>query len=271
MTRLFRWYRWINILSLDVAAGAVACAAYFVTLVSLPLKPIGLTVLGLAVWVIYTADHLKDAHRIKETATTERHRFHQQHFTLLSILVGVACLAIVVLAFRMDRAVVLGGIWLSALVVVYLVCNHYLAFIKEVAAGALYCAGVFLPAMIRSGSGWDFLTHPEVSLFVPLVVINLLLFSYFEAAEDIVDNHKSFALHFGKAATILSIKFLLAGTGLLIGFHWSSMPPGSRLLFVAMTSILLSITIFRSYFKHNSRYRYWGDSIFLFPAITLLV
>ncbi len=249
----------------------MASACYFVILVSLPVKPVGLIVLGLSVWVIYTADHLKDAYYIKETATTERHRFHQQNFKLLSVLSGVATVVIVVLVFRMDRNVALWGFRLSALVALYLICNRYLSFLKEVAAAMLYCAGVFLPALIRSGSSWDFFSRPEVSLFIPLVLINLLLFSYFEANEDAVDNHKSFTLYFGRPATIWVVRFLLVGSLLLLTLFWTSMSINSRLLFLAMNGVLISITIFLNFFKDYSRYRYWGDSIFLFPALALLV
>ena len=57
---LFRFYRFINILSIDVAIGAVVNARFFAHLFGVPILHQGLISLGLAIWIIYTTDHLLD-------------------------------------------------------------------------------------------------------------------------------------------------------------------------------------------------------------------
>lgn len=55
-------------------------------------------VLPLAVWVIYTGDHLLDAYRLQDQASTPRHRFHHRHFKLLLALAVIAAVTAVTLA-----------------------------------------------------------------------------------------------------------------------------------------------------------------------------
>ena len=119
MNKLIRFYRLLNILSIDVATGAVCCAAWFAVLFEVNLRPYALISLGLTVWIIYTIDHLLDARKVKEPASTDRHRFHQENFTLLF---GVVVLAIVLdlfFVFFIRRIVFQSGIILSCIMVVY--------------------------------------------------------------------------------------------------------------------------------------------------------
>src|SRR6478736_436347 len=92
MKSVVAFYRVINALSLDVAGGAVICALFFAQLLKVNLFPQGLAALGLAVWIVYTGDHLLDAKRLREQASTFRHGFHQQHFKLLAVLLAIACI-----------------------------------------------------------------------------------------------------------------------------------------------------------------------------------
>src|SRR5690349_20970168 len=110
MNRLLRWYRWVNILSLDVAAGAVISALFFVDITNAQVYPLSLLALGLAVWIIYTVDHLKDVYRLTQVATTNRHRFHQQHFKVLIIVASLALLTVVGLTFYLRTGILNWGL-----------------------------------------------------------------------------------------------------------------------------------------------------------------
>ena len=79
MDTLIRFYRMCNLLSLDVAGGAVVCALFFSKLLSVTPYVQGMIALGLTVWVIYTADRLLDVRALKNAAASERHKFHQQY------------------------------------------------------------------------------------------------------------------------------------------------------------------------------------------------
>ena len=270
MNHLFKWYRWVDILSLDVAVGAVICAYYFSTISSVDLNPVALFCLGLSVWIIYTADHLKDASQIKNEASTLRHKFHQQHFKLLFISIIIAGILILILVFNLDRHTVLWGLKLSVIVLIYLVINHYLSFTKEIIGGILYCLGVLLPALSQLDSPWSLLGRYEVAIFSLLVIINLLLFSAHELSEDKQDDRKSFALRFGKSITLLVVKSLISLVAIILLISWSHIDFHSRIILILMITVLLAVIIFPKTFERNDRYRYWGDLIFLFPALSLV-
>ena len=99
MKYLIKFYRFVNILSIDVALGSVCCAAWFAEILNATLKPYALVSLGLTVWIIYTADHLLDARKIHAPASTERHRYHQENFTLLFYLLLFAVLVDLIFVF----------------------------------------------------------------------------------------------------------------------------------------------------------------------------
>ena len=59
-----RFYRFLNLISMDVAAGAMVCAAFFAPIFKMELRTDTLVSLGISVWIIYSADHLLDAYKL---------------------------------------------------------------------------------------------------------------------------------------------------------------------------------------------------------------
>ena len=65
MSKILRLCQTLNILSIDIAAGAVICCAFFADILGVSVLPYGFITLGLTVWIIYTVDHLLDVWREK--------------------------------------------------------------------------------------------------------------------------------------------------------------------------------------------------------------
>src|SRR6187431_1308602 len=105
MHKLLIPYRFINLLSIDVALGAVCSALFFARLLSVRILPFGLITLGLSVWIIYSVDHLLDARKLKSKASTMRHRFHQEHSRSITIMVLIATIVNAVLIFFIRKPV----------------------------------------------------------------------------------------------------------------------------------------------------------------------
>src|SRR6478752_4226225 len=120
MKPIARFYRYCNYLSLDVACGAMVCASFFARILHVQLRPYGLASLGLTVWIIYTADHLMDAHKLTREASSQRHRFHQQNFRVLVIVLGVAAFVDLLVIFFVRKPILNWGIALSTAVLLYL-------------------------------------------------------------------------------------------------------------------------------------------------------
>ena len=182
MHSIFQFYRYINTLSLDIAAGAVVSAQLFARIFNVQIKTYGLIALGLTVWIIYTLDHLRDAKKIKHSASTERHRFHQQNFKVLVCFLVIAVLVDALTIFFIRRQVLEWGLVLWAVVVFYLTVQQFLRFLKEFFIAGLYTWGVLLLSITVTSI--DLGVHHTLLIvqFAIAAWINLVLFSWFDTS-----------------------------------------------------------------------------------------
>lgn len=266
-----KFYRYINILSIDVAVGATLSAAFFVRLTGFTILPAGAASLGLTVWVIYTVDHLLDAVKLKTLASTVRHRFHQVYFWEMVIAVMVVLTIISTLLFFIRPEIFQSGIVLFVLVVAYLLVHRYLNYFKEFLVAVLYTGGILLPALTRAASPLQFLLRAECLVFLIAALLNLLLFSWFEMKQDKEDGHPSFANYFGEQFTkkIISILFMVQSL-LLLYLLITNFRIESIILFT-MSVVLALLMMFPKLFRQQERYRLLGDAIFLFPCLVLFL
>lgn len=269
MDFLFRFYRLINILSLDIAAGAMISALLFAHIFDAHILPAGLAALGITVWIIYTSDHLMDAWKIKEDAITERHRFHHQHFKGMLWLLATAFLLDVLVLTQVRHRVFLYGMGLGFLVLFYLLAQRYLKFFKEVAGAFLYSAGVMLPAIANSDGNPDYGQFMLVVQFFLVALVNLLVFSWFDFTSDNVQKQYSFTTRFGKEFTRSFIRVLFGLHVLLMVVTPEAMVVPSLLLAVMHTGLQL-ILWRRKFFSRNGFYRMAGDAVFYLPLVFLL-
>lgn len=267
-------YRLLNILSIDIVVGAVICALFFAKIFGVTVLPYGLISLGLTVWIIYTADHLLDAKKVQQTASTQRHRFHQKYFKVLFVLMAVAAIVDFALLFFIREKIFETGLLLSVGVAVYFFLQRYLKFMKEISGALLYASGVLLIPMslIHSISTSQLIL---VIQFILTALINLVLFSWIDKSHDERDKHSSFATAMGENLTqLFLIVLFIVQTVLIIVKFSSDMLSGSNFklefIFILMNAVLLFIAIRKKYFEVNDRYRLLGDAIFLLPLIYLL-
>ena len=270
MKKIIEAYKIINILSLDVAAGAVICSSFFARLVDVEILPQGLISLGLTVWIIYTADHLLDAKKLKQDASTERHRFHQRHFKSLVLLLIVATLIDITQIYFVRSIVFITGLGLAFLVLIYFVIQQRIGFLKELLGTLLYTGGVLLVPLSVNNQ----LTPSIILLILQFGItawINLLLFSWIDKPRDEKDKRHSFATTFGLKVTrrilllLFTVNMVLAVIQLVLSFDTMAI-----LTLSLMTMFLLLIFLKRDYFEKEDRYRLLGDAVFLLPIIHIL-
>ena len=266
-------YRLINILSIDVALGAVCCALWFAKLFEVSLRPQALLVLALTVWIIYTADHLLDAKRTEGVASTERHRFHQQHFAFLLIALGLVVSLDLILVFFIRPAVFQWGLVLSGVMVVYFIVQRFLKYLKEVTVAVVFSCGVLLPSVAITQKPIDISLALIVSEFMLTALLNLLLFSWFDRYSDNQDRRESFVTLAGERGSkkFLEAVFLL-NIALLAGsvFYLPYMIEKVVILFL-MNAVLIFMFVRPAYFQTHDRFRLFGDAIFLLPIIYLFL
>jgi hypothetical protein len=271
MRSLLQLYRVLNILSIDVVAGAVICALYFAQVFQVQILAYGLVALALTVWIIYTTDHLRDARKIGKIASSKRHQFHQANFNTLLLTVAVALLVDCLMLFFIRKQVFVWGAWLIAFVALYLLLHRKFAFLKEFFVAIMYMAGVLLLSLAVTTMAISWLQVGLMMQFFILALLNLLIFSWYDSESDSSDNLSSFVTRFGKPFTEKFIRFLFA---ILFAFNISQLilSGAYRYILVAtlMMIVLFLIFIFPRVFGRNDFYRLLGDSIFMFPIVILL-
>ncbi len=267
MDNLIRFYRLLTILSIDVALGAVCCAAWFAQFFNVTLNPFELVSLGLTVWIIYTADHLMDARKIKHRASTSNHRFHQRYFSILAaaLIVTVICDGLLILFIR--REVFHAGIVLLMAVILYLCFNRRIGILKEPFIAILYCAGILLPALSISGVSVMANAWLVIIAFFATVLINVILFSWFNYEADKRDGGRSLVALLGLTISKRLLYILFTVQSILL-FCIAYQGVMISVLLMTMNGLLLLLFIRDDFFRGKESYRLLGDMIFLFPIIS---
>jgi len=270
MKKIVEAYKIFNILSLDVAAGTMICASFFARVMDVRILPQGLISLGLTVWIIYTADHLLDARKLKQDASTERHRFHQRHFKSLTFLLIVVTLINVTQIYFIRDIVFIAGLGLSFLVGIYFLIQQRIGFVKELLGTLLYTGGVLLVPLSVNNQ----LSLPIILLLLQFGItawINLLLFSWIDKPRDEKDKHHSFATTFGLTVTqrVLVFLFFIVANLTVIQFAMFPLYRIKTLILSLMAMFLLLIFLKKDFFEKEDRYRLLGDAVFLLPIIYL--
>lgn len=259
-------YRYLNILSIDVALGSLCCALFFAKLLRVHILPYGLISLGLTVWIIYTADHLLDASRIVTRASTKRHLFHQKYFNSIRKALVLAISLNSLLLFFIRERVLIGGIVLVIGIGMYLLAQRYFKFLKEFLIAVFYTIGILLPSIMIT----DFLPQniPWVVIiqFAIAALINLLLFSWFDYSRDKRDSTTSFATIVGTTTTCRCIVILFTVN---VALNTISTFLIASNLIIAMSLILLLLLMGSNYFCKEERFRLIGDAVFFLPILYL--
>lgn len=270
--------RYIRFLSLDIAFGAVVLSIVIAKFIGIEM-PLSISLcLGIAIWIIYTLDHLIDAFKSDKPPTIERHLFHRQHFRLL---IGALILSLVAGAYIVLSLPVITfmyGITLTMLVLVYFGIIYVFKqfYLKEVFVAAVYALGVFVgPVSLNNGQILPTIAMLFLQTFL-LALINLILFSSFEYDQDKKDKNSSIVLKLGqeRISQLLKILFsvlLIIQLYSIVDFGFEIKMMVFNLLFISMTFVLWILQKWPSFFTANERYRTIGDGIFFIPGLWMLL
>jgi hypothetical protein len=265
-----RPYHFLNLLSIDVALGAVASAAFFGRLLGVHVLPQGYLLLGIIVWLIYTADHLLDAWSMKETAISERHRFHQKHFLIIIIVFIVVAAFALVLTFMIRVQLITAGIIFGTFVVTYLLVNRWMKYFKELTGSLLYTGGVLLPAWSLHNEPFTHHQLLSIGIFALVVLTNMLIFARFSMEEDRFNRQKSLATILGTTSMNVLIRLVVAACILVMIYEAvNGVSPELAILFIMELGLVLVFEL--KYFRVSDRYRVYGDAVFLLPASIILL
>ncbi len=273
-----RVLRYINALSLDVVAGALICALFFSKLFNTQLPAVVLATLGLAVWSVYTIDHLWDASHSKLPATTLRHQLHKEFDKLFRLMVFAAITVGVVLFFYLPAPTQKYGLLLTAVILGYFLSivlwGNKTLYHKEPLVALVYTCGIALGPYSLAQTNFSASHLLVLAQFGCLAFTNLLLFTYFETETDRQQDFGSFSRTVGKKSTRRTIITMLLGilfSVISACSIWSDneVITSSQWVIAGMSIPLILLTIWPRYFSENDRYRVLGDAIFFIPLLVL--
>ena len=274
MTMLSKIYFYVRVLSLDVVLGAFCSALFLASFLEVHLSNHIVFTLLLAVWVIYTTDHLIDAFKIDKSASSARHAFHQKYFRLMLAAVLLATGIALYLVLHIPLLTRVWGAYLSGVVLVYFVILTFWKpqslFFKETMVALVYTCGIFIGPLTVLDASIPFKVWPLFAQFALLALVNLLEFSFFEQNIDRSDGQGSIVMKIGSRRTQriiwICVVLLLLSSSPLIMRYWQdlAMIKAQALVFL-MGLALASIMLFKEFFKAKERYRMLGDGAFIFP------
>lgn len=265
-----KFYSYIQLLSLDVVAGACIGTNYISYLLKTPTSWLSTLALGIMIWLIYTLDHLLDA-RKNDNPSNKRHAFHRLYFNQIFIAwIVLALIGLCILPF-LPLTVLKLGIVLLSIVVLY----FFLIFLtvlksgtfKEAVIALVYSLGLVLTPIALSSNLDQIQLARIISIYFILAFINLVLFSIYEEEEDLLDGHFSIVQSIGQQNAILFVKVLwfIGMTIVILG-----QPIFQNYIFALMFMLLGLLLFFRNYFAPRTRYRVVGDGIFILPILVLI-
>jgi hypothetical protein len=266
---LSKFYQYINVLSLDVVAGAVIGSLFFGRICDVSVSFYALAALALTVWIIYTLDHLRDAMFIQKVASTDRHRFHQKYFRPITVILTFVIIIDFLLIWFVPQRVMLFGVGLWFIVAIYLALQRYLKFMKEFFVACLYTAGLLLPSVAVVQSDWLTVHYVLAGKYFITAWMNLLLFSLIDYNEDRQHEQHSFVTWFGPSSTHWGILFL-ALLNISSGIWLWAFDHRVAMILISMNVLLLAILFFQKYLAPNNYYRIAGDAVFFIPVFYLL-
>ncbi len=265
-------------LSLDVMLGAVVSNLVFWQLPKgrSQTDMLASIVLGISVFVIYSADRLFDLRNLA-LSNTNRHQFHSKHRKVLWEIIIILGIFSAIISFTLPVKILNIGLFLAVIVLIYLLAvnkmpnNTFLQIAKEPLTALIYSTGVIGTAFIvKTNISWQ--EWAVAGMFFMIVFQNLLLFSVYESIA--VPNVKNLANFFGKK-TSLTINTILFLCIVIFGSYTFSQNQHTflaRVLLVemVMSAILWLLNDFVKFFIQNERYRWLGDGVFILMIILLV-
>ncbi|MEM9367339.1 MAG: hypothetical protein AAGD07_15205 [Planctomycetota bacterium] len=263
---------WTNVFAID----AVLVAISWQQLLSLVMRDRLATLaesaaLSLAVWVVYTGDHLLDGFRVKpDRFSSRRHRWHHDHarmMTWLTIIAGLAS-ATVSLVF-LSRDIVAAGLVLASLVLAYGLAVHApmnkrvptIQVWKEPLVGLGYAFGVGLCPLTESANAKSVGT---ILLFAALCTSNCLVVAFAERDQDRQHGFHSVPLRYPSLIKPLRWGLVALGLGSLVGCYVAVRPD---LFLIAVAISAGTLWLAERYLRHDEELVTLADLALILGAL----
>ena len=260
-------------LSIDITIGALISCAFIAQLMEVDLTLSMYLGLAIAIWLIYTLDHLIDADKSQQKPLNPRHAFHFLHRKKIITFASLVFLLGVVNLFYLPLSTLLLGTLLAFLACLYFLYLKYRKKqeYKEYLAAFVYSSGIMV-APVSQLNAFTYESFYLFLIFFLLAFANLILIPLYEVKLDENDAHPSMPINKGIKATENKIRITLFSTYLVMaayGFTYG-LSFIDLLVFVLMPLTLVVLMFGRQTFARFSMYRIFADGIFFIPGLSLV-
>lgn len=251
---------------------------FFSKLLRVPLHWTIYALLGMAVWAIYTFDHLMDARVHPKGLKMDRHGFHQKHaFALWFILLIVVLVGLygAFVVFGIGKEFFAGGILGMVILFVMLIIRvlpptyHWL---KELNTAVFYVIGIALLPLLRfSFFDWTWETGIITSGYIALAYLNLIMLSYLDAGKDQASGYGSLISVLPKDQLNKVIRILC--TGIIIVFLGGIIFLPSFYKVFSSLLLMMGLIHYLTFFNSKlspSQIRYRMEATFFLPWLLLV-
>lgn len=265
-----KFYRKISWLSLDIIVGANLFLAFLGKYYQVNISLNIFIALSVAIWLIYTIDHLVDA--LIGKRLTPRRTFHQKHSNLLILLSGIVLIVGLVNMTFLPIEIIKAGSILGSICILYLMAVYFFRklWFKEILVAIGYSVGLFLAPIVLIGQV-QWIDMILVLQLCGLALANLLIFSHFEREGDRAEGFGSMALKIQNdiRVIIITLLLLIILSNVMLALYLPSSQFNIQVIYLLMATILLFINTFPSFFTVEERFRVAGDGIFFLPVFFL--
>jgi hypothetical protein len=189
MQNVKEFYKWFTWLSGDVVVGAMAGMLFFSKLLRVDISWEIYGLLGVAVWCIYTLDHLVDSQKINADAALDRHLVHRIYskslWWMLGGIAGIGIVWAVVLLGSEKKLLIALGLVFLILGVMYGLKKKIKIWGKELVIATFYMVGISWYSWVQFAwvdFRWE-LVSLTLSYFL-IAFLNLLMLSSLDLSKD---------------------------------------------------------------------------------------
>ena len=279
MQFLFKIYQRLTWLSLDVVLGSMAGMLFFGRALRVELNWQEYALLGMAVWCIYTADHLMDARKLAAEHAEDRHHFHLIYQKPLMINLGtVGCVGLVwaIKFFGFSQELFFGA-GLGVVILAIMLAVRKLASkqvrLKELSSAIFYVIGIsWLSWYEAPAIDYTWTAFGLTILYMGLAYLNLIMLSSLDKDSDSESGFSSIATLIPQEKLNPRIHQLAIGL-MLVALIGLLLVNSLYRIFPGLVLLMLLVH-YLSFFKSglsSEQIRMRMEIAFLIPAILLLL
>nr|WP_262897953.1 UbiA family prenyltransferase [Litoribacter ruber] len=251
---------------------------FFADVAGVALGMIYYLLLALAVWSIYTLDHLMDAQSMESLPSSPRHRFHRENFHSLRIALIVVAIAGLAIAWQIFRisSFSLAGLGLGGLILFNMFLMKFslqkFAVFKEFNISIFYIMGIMLVPILfyrEDPLHKAFWLFGLAYLFVAL--LNLWILSWVELESDKRDGFASIATVLGrKKLTFLIAVWMGVGLVFILSLYWLLLSFYYIHISILLIMFLIQALQFFQYFDKGKVARQVMEASFMLPFLLIV-